>query len=304
MNPSTVAARATLPTFTTLTIPNPSSQPGPVYQEVTITPDVAEQYLSSNTHNRRLQDFSVKKYAEVMRKGLWDEGAPVAPISFDTDGVLINGQHRLWAIIESGVTLTLTVVTNAKPESFAVIDQGHKRTTGQVAQLAGVKNATAVTSMAGYLLRYDKDHSIVWTAKTPLITTEETLQYTHEYDDLLQYAYAEAMSIGVLLNIVNLNLALAMVIILRDSEHKDRYLEFAEGLRTGAGLAEGDARLALRNYKGLVDPRAEKHSTYLQKQVQVSMVLKAWNAFITGRPVKSLRYSGNEVKSNGMPNPL
>ena len=65
-----------------------------------VTPDMARTYLKSNTHNRPLDAARVSKYAADMRAGRW----LVSPetISFDEHGVLLNGQHRLGAIVESG----------------------------------------------------------------------------------------------------------------------------------------------------------------------------------------------------------
>src|SRR5438046_2404287 len=56
----------------------------------------AEQWLAANTANRPLSRSTVRGFADAMRSGEWlvtHQG-----VAFDTDGVLVDGQHRLAAI--------------------------------------------------------------------------------------------------------------------------------------------------------------------------------------------------------------
>lgn len=103
-----------------------------------ITPKIAEKMLSSNTHNRPVYQLTVDCYARDMRLGLWrpnNQG-----IGFDINGVLIDGQHRLWAIIQSGVTLEMLVVTELPIESQLTVDTGKLRGVGDNLHLIGVDN--------------------------------------------------------------------------------------------------------------------------------------------------------------------
>ena len=67
-----------------------------------ISPQQAEKMLNSNKGNRKLRDGVVEKYALDMVSGNWTQ-CPV-PISFLQNGDVADGQHRLWAIIESITT--------------------------------------------------------------------------------------------------------------------------------------------------------------------------------------------------------
>ena len=75
---------------------------------VEVTPALAAQWLTSNTKSRPLNEAKVAEYAEKMRLGVWREGRGM-PIIRRSDGRLINGQHRLCAIIRAGVAVTLRV---------------------------------------------------------------------------------------------------------------------------------------------------------------------------------------------------
>ena len=75
----------------------------------TITPERASQLLAANTTNRPVSKAVVRSFAQAMRRGEWmvtHQG-----IAFDTRGVLVDGQHRLAAIIEADVPVELTVFT-------------------------------------------------------------------------------------------------------------------------------------------------------------------------------------------------
>ena len=90
-----------------------------------ITPEIAAQYLQLNKHNRPLSLAKVKEWAKEMKEKKWRETHQ--GIAFDTDGNLIDGQHRLSAVVESGESVYMIVAYNCDPESFRVIDDGMNR---------------------------------------------------------------------------------------------------------------------------------------------------------------------------------
>ena len=74
----------------------------------TITPAQAKEYLLLSTRSCYLWKKRVSRMAEDMRSGAWVLGED--PIRFDTEGALVDGQHRLSACVASGVPLTTLVV--------------------------------------------------------------------------------------------------------------------------------------------------------------------------------------------------
>ena len=119
---------------------------------VMVTPKMAERWLRSNTHNRKVRQRTVAKYRADMEAGLWAMAAD--PIRFDYNGTLLDGQHRLLALAElpDVVTIPFLVVRGLPPESQGVMDQGSKRTPGDQLALAGVKNSNAVAAAVKKLL--------------------------------------------------------------------------------------------------------------------------------------------------------
>lgn len=80
-----------------------------------ITPEIAAKFLETNTYERQrpLNNGHVMELAGQMRDGLFTHNDIVIGKLMQGDGksYILNGQHTLWAIVESGVTLTLPVIT-------------------------------------------------------------------------------------------------------------------------------------------------------------------------------------------------
>jgi hypothetical protein len=116
-----------------------------------VTPEIAEQWLESNTSNRRLRPSVVDQYARDMQTSAWLR-KPVA-ICFDQDGKLGNGQHTLNAIIASGIPCELLIARHVSRESIAVIDVGIRRTVTDIAHFLGEDmdaRAAAVTRVIAF----------------------------------------------------------------------------------------------------------------------------------------------------------
>ena len=85
-----------------------------------ITPEMAKAYLLRNKSNRKVSRQHVARLARCMKAGkfrLTHQG-----IAFDEDGNMIDGQHRLLAIIESGCSIQMSVARGVKPEDKLLID--------------------------------------------------------------------------------------------------------------------------------------------------------------------------------------
>jgi len=110
----------------------------------TITPQVAEDILSLNENVRKVSRTTVIRYAHLMSTGRWDY-ANGETIKFNGDGSLIDGQHRLKAIIESGVEGPFLLVYNCHSSSerdvSTTIDAGRMRTPAQIFAGRGLKHS-------------------------------------------------------------------------------------------------------------------------------------------------------------------
>lgn len=98
-------------------------------QIMQVTPEQSMRWLDGNTHNRPLDNDHVDRLVQEIKAGNWKlmhQG-----IAFDSHGRLLDGQHRLWAISLSGITLPVNVTFNAPCDSLEYLDGGKLRTTAE-----------------------------------------------------------------------------------------------------------------------------------------------------------------------------
>lgn len=93
---------------------------------VTITPNQAQQIIeTANIDNRRIRENNVKWLSEQMIKNEWmltHQG-----IAFSENGKLLDGQHRLLAVIKANKPVSFMVTSGLPEDSFKVIDCGERR---------------------------------------------------------------------------------------------------------------------------------------------------------------------------------
>ena len=96
---------------------------------VNVTPELAGRWIDEetgrNTRNRNLVQSRVDQHQLILKRGeyvLTHQGA-----AFGKDGVLQDGQHRLWAIFLSGVTAPMNVLFGQEEGAMRVLDSGKKR---------------------------------------------------------------------------------------------------------------------------------------------------------------------------------
>lgn len=106
-------------------------------EKILITPAMAKELLEKNISNRRVKPKVVAKYATDMLNGLWLEDTGET-ISISILGVLLNGQHRLLAIIKSNTSHKMHIATNVPDEVFRVIDTGSTRNTGDIFKIDNI----------------------------------------------------------------------------------------------------------------------------------------------------------------------
>jgi len=90
-----------------------------------ITPDLAAEFLKRNTGNRTIRKTAVVQYADDLRRGNWKlthQGVAISP-----SGRLLDGQHRLSAIVQSGIAAQMVVALDVDEGAYTVIDRGKPR---------------------------------------------------------------------------------------------------------------------------------------------------------------------------------
>lgn len=114
-----------------------------------ITPEIASRLIEKNQFNRRVAKPTVKLYANDMAAGRWmSDTAEMIKIS--KDGRILDGQHRLLAVIQSGCPIVFHIAHNVNDTVFEVLDTGKKRNATDVFHIAGVKRGNMIPSIISH----------------------------------------------------------------------------------------------------------------------------------------------------------
>jgi hypothetical protein len=202
-----------------------------------VTPEMAKEWLTHNTHNRVVSRAIVEKYARDMKAGRWyytNQG-----IGFDVNGVMTDGQHRLLACIMADTPFECLVVWNLPVEAQKVIDAGNKRSVPQqLAMFEDVTNATSKVAIANSLVAAIKGY------KKISLSVDTAKEIIDLYDDEIEVVLADrgAAIKGLATTAAMAGMVIAAKVDLEEaSEFKNKYYK-------GNNLSIGDPVMALRNF--------------------------------------------------------
>lgn len=259
---------------------------------VDVTPELARQYLTHNTDNRRLRRTSVVELAGAMRRGEWVPNGNA--IAFDQDGLLIDGQHRLHAVIEAGVTAKMLVVRGVDSAAFTVTDRGLKRNVRDDLSRRGVANATQVAAALTALWRFETTGRFRTVHPHP--TSTEILNLFEREPEIVESVKGmERVSghIGVRSATISV---LYHVLPLIDA---DDAAYFFDRLADGANLDADHPIYRLR--KRIVESSGA--TKRLNGDEIGALMIKAWNFYREGRQVSVLSWRPGGANPEGYPEP-
>lgn len=257
---------------------------------VEVTPEMAADWLDNRNiglKNRTISRVVAGRYAEAMRRGEWT--LTHQGIAFDTEGWLLDGQHRLQGIANSGVTVAVWVFPDMPRDTFDTLDVGRRRL---ASHLLRVPNATVLASAVRFIAVADgiKEPRSADVAYAEL-TNVETLDLVRKAGAKLEQAarVASRLRSGARLSP---SPTAAVVYQILTTDNAEELEEFTEGLVTGANLDKDDPRLRLRNaFTGSVTTRAAAMRT---PSHPYALTVKAWNNYLLRRPLSALVWRGDE----------
>jgi hypothetical protein len=258
---------------------------------VEISPAQATEMLRANTHNRSMRRPYVRRLAEAMQRGEWTINGE--PIQIATDGTVLNGQHRLQAVVESGETVPMLVVRGLAVDAQRTMDTGSRRNLADVLALRHEPHATHLAAALALLHRFRKGvrlDSSGHTAPTPqealdLLSRERGVR---DRIPLAHKVYRETqMRISVTI----------VLAYLFDEFEPGRGSRFFEALCIGDSGPPGSPLRALRD---LLD-QSRNEQTYFRAHTLFALTVKAFNAWHAGRTVTELKFRGDGEKPEPLP---
>jgi len=258
-------------------------------QKVDVTPAMAGYWLQNNFRNRPMVEDVVKAYARDMVLGQWvftHQG-----IAFNDQDQLIDGQHRLRAVVMSGVTIPMMVtfglpsaIDGRQMTTMDCVDRGRTRTVGdQLAIQHAIKNGSIVASICAAMA------SLCFGERTRRLSVGQTLEVYREFQSAVDFVIAhKSKSVGLRSTGVLAGFVFAMASDETNLAWVEKVAAMFEALNTGEQLRERSAMTALRAF--LTSDEAKLITRSLDRGL-AELVLQAIHLEILGRTVEKLEMS-------------
>jgi hypothetical protein len=258
----------------------------------TITPEKAQKYLENMAPNRRLVRTHIEYLAKQIRDGLWVEGAG-DPIRFGLNGQLCDGQHRLRAVLETGINLQCAVIRNVPAKAMPVIDTGRRRNLADFLSMQGEPYpsvlAAAILQVGSYLKT--REFGSPRGLKSPIQASMDLLA---AHPGLRQSVPATTIVAGLLGGGQGMWTAIHYVLSLNNY---DDAAVFFDRLATGQGFTAGDPVGLLRNR--LITERNSR--TKMDQRTLSAYILKAWQLYCKGTKIEVLSWRGGGANPENYP---
>lgn len=250
-----------------------------------ITPTKAKAWLTKNTINRPLRQRVVDRYAGAIHRGEWKVNGET--IKLNGDGTLVDGQHRLHAVVQANMPIDSFVVRGVAEEAFDTIDRGEMRKLYDVLARHGEKNYTALSaavrlahifdgkpSEVAYEYRQAKTcaQNLAWLAKNPKIRDSVALISGLAVHKIMPGSVAMALHY----HFAKRDETLATL--------------FWQAVATGENLKKSDSAYVLRE-KMIENRNAKSKLPHLDI---AAVSVKAWQCLRSGKACKVLRWSTAE----------
>lgn len=249
-----------------------------------VTPKYAEELLKMNVNNRKVRQSKVDSLAESMTKGEWELSNDAIVIS--EGNILLNGQHRLLAVVKSGVPCNFIVYTGASDSSFGIMDTPSVRRVSDVIYRMGGANATNADATVSKFINLNYDYRNGWETSWRYschvqATRKECIEtYEKHAEDIQKWVNFANSIIGRGVALVSLStiasFCLFLNLTLNHPEEKIRsfFTELIVDGATSHSTILHVRRKLLRN---------KMKTEVLPKDDVLRYVVRAWNDYVLGK---------------------
>lgn len=254
-----------------------------------VAPELARDLLLRNRRgaNRDVDAGTVYFYGRQMARGDWAETH--LGIGLNTDGHLIDGQHRLLAILISGVTIRTAIIPDVpvRPNLFAYLDNGRQRTARTTLQIAGLNGVSSTIARAVRIAEEVRTgaYSPSRGDRLPRLSNAAVLELAHQYPTAQRASRSAASEWSDAVSYLGGRKAvvayLGMAII--DGHSEARADDFFEEMVEEDLTAEpGDPMLSLRQLLARDKKKRERGEKGLKPQVLLADLITVFNAWHLG----------------------
>jgi hypothetical protein len=168
---------------------------GLTVEEVLVTPELAKTWVELNhPDNRHWRQGRSAKYAADMSQNRWEE-ATHQGIAFDEEGYLVDGRHRLEAVIMSGKSVRMLVFHGLSLKAMAATDRHLARSVADGATIAGRPMTNEVVAVARRMYyRHHAGTGGVKESSARKLTDMALMDFTAKHAEALAFAMSMPLS--------------------------------------------------------------------------------------------------------------
>jgi hypothetical protein len=245
------------------------SEPDVIVSVETITPQIAADWLKCNRLNRPVRQSHVHFLAREMTADQWQLNGQ-AIIICDNEDVL-DGQHRLLAVIESGCPIRTLVIYGVKREAFKTIDTGIVRTSADALAVWFPGKGVGITKTVGAAIPWciGLERGVIHEKEK--LPNVEAIQYAKDHPSLWQCA-EEVSGYPKDLRVLSTGMGTAAYEIFQRRD-ADKARDFIRAIYTGEMLEATEPEFILRALLSRDQQSLQKYPA----RTRMRMVVKAWN---------------------------
>lgn len=261
---------------------------------MSIGPDLAEVILADfNKENRPFSDLNIKALTKEIENGKWQFNGE--SMSFNNKGNLSDGQHRLRAIIATGLTLPFLVVCGINKDAFPTINNGRTRTGSDVLGIGGVTSTTHSSSICKFIYGFKNEKYSANRNANRTLSNTEVLEYYNSLPNI-----HESVNFGIQ-NAKKAQKLLTSTVIggfhyLLSEVNPEKADDFLQKLCTGVDLSSDSPITLLRNKLIRSKSNSNSDATYrLTNEMLIKNILVCWDKYLANSKVKVLKVPDDYV---------
>lgn len=262
-----------------------------VIPNVMITPAIAEELLKLNVSNRILRPKAIDEYADLMKKGQWKfEGSNLC---LSKTGKFQQGQHRLRAIIKTGLPQMYNIQTGLEEDAFEVMDTGRNRNGGDVLAIAGFRKSPGILSGAIKIISmYDKGYMGKSSKNIPTskrMTNHDLVAWMESANQDRMMASVEKASKCYQKARLLAPQTYAAFIFIFSRKDETAAFDFFTKLSTGENISSTHNSSIYSLRQKLINMSGQHRKEDVLERY--GLIIKAWNYFREGKEVKQFAFS-------------
>lgn len=262
---------------------------------ITLTPELAHELLAKNENNRKVSDRNYNKVRRAIERGEWRLNGEA--IKVDRNGFVLDGQHRLFAVVDSGIPIETLIVEGLDPETQDTMDTGKTRSVADVLAIRGYKNTATLASIIRRIYLYEMHGLRAATIASYPTTNHEVLQF-FAANPWIESLVGDSRRIAQFAKLPG-SLAAVLQHVFAQLDADDA-ADFFERLVSGENLSSTHPIYALRRaLHGIYeDSKGTKSQTYI-----AAITVKAWNKYRAGEQVGTLKFTPGGANPEAFPMP-